>query len=144
MVFRLGRGRGGPQRPAVEPALERDDLVALLGRVQAGQLDRRLVGFGARVAEERLAVKTPLGERLGPAALQLGVPSVGHVDQLAQLLADRLDHRRRAMSQQIAAPTVEQVEVAVPLRVPHVRSLAPHQADGKAIVVGNYVTLEQL
>ena len=26
--------------------------------------------------------------------LQLGVPRVGHVDQLAQLLAHRLDHRR--------------------------------------------------
>ena len=69
VVLRLGRGRGGAQRPAVEAALERDDLVALLGRVQPGELDRRLVGLGARVAEERLAAETPLARGPGPSGL---------------------------------------------------------------------------
>ncbi len=124
VVLRLRGGRGRAQRAAVEAALEGDDLVALLGRVQPGELDGRLVGLGARVAEERLAAETPLRQRLGPQALQFGVPGVGHVDQLAQLLADGLDHRRRTMAQQIAAPAAEQVEIAVPLGVPDVRSFA--------------------
>ena len=82
---------------------------------------------------------------LGPVALQLGVPGVGHVDQLAQLLADRLDHRRRAMAQQIAAPAAEQIEVAVALRCPRRTSLRrATKRDGKAAVVGNHVLLEQL
>ncbi len=144
VVLRLRGGRGGAERPAVEAALEGNDLVTLLGRVQPGELDGRLVGLGAGVAEERLAAETSLRQGLGPLALQFRVPGVGHVDQLAQLLADGLDHRRRAMSQQVAAPAVKQVEVAVPFRIPHVRSLAPHQGDRKAIVVGNHVSLEQL
>jgi hypothetical protein len=41
----------------VEAALEGDDLVAFRRRVQPRQLDRRLVGLGARIAEERLPPK---------------------------------------------------------------------------------------
>ena len=50
----------------MKTAAERDDLVALLRRVQPGQLDRRFVGLGPRIAEERLPAEAPLRERLGP------------------------------------------------------------------------------
>ena len=120
VILRLGGGGGRAEGAAVESALERDDLVAMLGRaVQADQLDRRLVGLGAGVAEERLPAEAPFRKRLGPKPLQLGVPGVGDVDQLAQLIADGLDHRGRAMTQQVAAPAGKQIEIAIPLVVPH-------------------------
>ena len=83
-------------------------------------------------------------KRLGPQPLQLGVPGVGHVDQLAQLLADRLDHRRRAVAQQVASPAGKQIQVAVPLGVPDVGAFAADQGHGKPAVVGNHVLLEEL
>ena len=83
VVFRLSGGGDRAHRAAVEAALERDDLVAAFGGVvQPGELDRRLVGLGAGIAEERLAAETPFRKGLGPKPLQLGVPRVRHVDQL--------------------------------------------------------------
>ena len=145
VILGLGGGGGRAQGAAVETALEGDDLVAVLGRaVQPDQLDGRLVGLGARVAEERLPAETPLRKGLGPEPLQLGVPGVGDVDQLAQLVADGLDDRRRAMAQQVAAPAGEEVEIAVALAVPHPGVLAADQGDGKASVVGDHVALKEL
>ena len=86
--------------------------------------------------------KRPLGERLGEAPLRLDVPGVRDVDQLADLLADRLDHARRAVAEQVAAPAGEEVEVAVPLGVPDLRALAADQADRVAAVVRDHVPLE--
>ena len=64
VILGLGGGRGRAQRAAVKAALEGDDLVALLGRVQADQLDGGFVGLGPRVAEERLPAETPLRRAL--------------------------------------------------------------------------------
>ncbi len=144
VILRLRGGRGRAQGAAVKSALEGDDLVAALGRaVQADQLDRRLVGLRAGVAEEGLPAETPLRKRLGPKPLQLGVPGVGDVDQLAQLLADGLDDRGRAMPQQVAPPAGKQIEVAVPFGVPHPGVFAADQGHGKPPVVGDHVALEE-
>ena len=71
MILGLRRGGGGAQRAAVKAALEGDDLVAPLGRVQPGQLDRRFVGLGARVAEERLPAEAALARAAWPSGLGL-------------------------------------------------------------------------
>ena len=144
VIFGLGRGAGGAVGAAVKAALKRDDLVALLGRVQPGQLDRRFVRFRARVAEERLAAEAPLGEHLGPAALRFGVPGVGHVDQLGHLLLHRLDDPRRTVAQQVAAPAGKEVEIPPALVVPHVRPLAAHERHREPRVVRHDVLVEQL
>ena len=94
------------------------------------QLDRRLVGLGAAVAEEALAAiviftQRPLGERLGKHALGFHIPSIGHVDELCDLALNRLDDPWRAMAQQVAAPPGEEIEVAMPFRIPHPRALSP-------------------
>ncbi len=78
----------------------------------------------------------------GERALGFHVPGVGHVDQLADLVADRLDDPGRAVAEQVAAPAGEEVEVAVPLGVPDPRTLAPDQADREPPVVGDHVPLE--
>ena len=82
------------------------------------QLDGGLVGLGPAVAEEALAAERPLGQRLGERALGLHVPGIRHVDQLADLVADRLDDARRAVTQQVAAPPRKEVEIPVALGVP--------------------------
>jgi len=117
----LGLGRGGERGvgPAVEAALHRHDLVPARGvAVGLGHLDGRLVRLRPAVAEEALAAERPLRERLGERPLGLDVPGVRHVDQLADLVADRLDHPRRAVPQQVAAPAGEEVEEPPPLGVP--------------------------
>ncbi len=61
VVLGLGGGRHGGQGASVERTLEADDLPFVgrmtQARVLAHQLDRRLIGLGARVAEEH-----PVGE----------------------------------------------------------------------------------
>src|SRR5580698_8000225 len=47
------------------------------------------------------------------------------------------------MPEQIAAPAGEEIEIPIPLGIPHVASLAAHQADGIATVVGDHVPFEQ-
>ena len=61
VILGLGRRGQGGVGPAVEAALHRDDLEPARGvAVGPGQLDRRLVGLGAAVAEEALAAERPL------------------------------------------------------------------------------------
>src|SRR5262249_23011461 len=101
--------------------------------------------LGAAVAEERLpADAAALAERLRQQALRLGVPGVRDVDELPDLLAHRLDDARRAVAEAVAAPAGEEVEVAVPLRVPDARPLAAHQADRVTGVIADHVLLEQV
>ena len=65
VILGLGRRRERGVGPAVEAALHRDDLEPARGvPVGPGELDGRLVGLGAAVAEEALAAERPLRERL--------------------------------------------------------------------------------
>ena len=107
-----------------------------------GQLDRRLVGLGAAVAEEALAAERPLGECLGERSLGFHVPGIGHVDQLPDLVANRLDDPGRAMAEQVAAPAREEVEVAVPFGIPDPRAFAPDQTDRVPPVIGDHIPIE--
>ncbi len=143
VVLGLSRGRQCGVGPAVESALHRHDLEpASFVAENPCQLDGGLVGFRAAVAEEALAAEGPLRKRLGQLPLGLHVPGVGHVDQAADLLADRLDDPGRAVAQQVASPARKEVEVPVPFGVPDPRSLTAHEADGEAPVIGDHIPLE--
>ena len=111
--------------------------------VQADEFDRRFVRLGARVAEEGLPTEAPLRERLGPLSLQFHVPSVGNVDQRAQLPADGLDDRFRTVAPEVAAPARKEIQIAVAFAVPNMGSFAPDKVDRKAIVIGNDELLEE-
>ena len=145
MVLGLGRGRQGGEGTAVKSPFHRDDLEPAVGMsISPRQLDRRLVGLGSAVAEEalagmRLRAERPLGKRLGESSLGFHVPRIGNVDELTDLVANSGDDPGRAMAQQVTAPTREEVEVAVPLRVPDPRTLTPDQADGEPAVVGHHI-----
>ena len=110
-----------------------EDLLIVLRAIDEAHAEMALA-----VAEERLALPAgPLGQGFGQLALRLGEPSVGDVDEPADLVADRLDHPRRAVAEQPAAPAGEKVQVAVALGVPDVRAFAAHQADRVARVVAD-------
>ena len=142
VVFRLSRRRGGPECSAVETVVKADDAVATgLGPVQSHQFQRPLDRLGPTVAKEGLSKPTS-AQRLGKLTLRFGVPGVGNVDQSRHLLLDGSDHPRRTMAQDVAAPAREQVEVPIPLGIPHRRSLTPHQANRVTAVVGDHVLLE--
>src|SRR3954449_5232580 len=98
--------------------------------MEPGELDGGLVGFGPAVAEKALAAERALRERLGERALGLDVPGVRYVDELSDLLADRVNDPGRAVAEQVAPPAREEVEIAIPFGIPDPRSLAPDQAHG--------------
>ena len=142
VVFRLGGGGDGAERAAVEAAAEGDDLVLHAVGAEANELDRRLVGLGAGIAEERLSAEAPLGEEPGPFPLGLGVPGVGDMDQPRDLLLHCLDDRRRAMAEEVAAPAREEIEILTPLGIPDLRSHAAFEADREPPVIGDDVAVE--
>src|SRR5260221_10094019 len=125
VVLWLAGGTQRSHRPPVEAVEEGDDLVALLlGPVEPGELDRRLVRLRPAVAEEALAREVgALAELLGELALGLHVPGVRHMDELPDLLAHCGDDARRAVPDQVAAPAREEVDVPVALRIPDERPL---------------------
>src|SRR5436190_8332785 len=130
MVLGLPGGAECSEGTAVEAVDHGDDLVASRLAMEPRQLDRRLHGLGPTVAKEAFAVPAgPLAQGLSQVPLSFGVPGVGHMDELAHLSADRLHHARRAVAQQIATPAWKEIQVAVPLGVPHVGTLATHEAD---------------
>src|SRR5207237_5668291 len=114
----------------VEAVEHRHALVASRLAAQAGELDCRLVRFGAAVAEEALPIDAAaLDQRLCKQPLRLHVPGVRYVDQLGNLVLHGLDDARRAMADQVAAPAGEEIEIALPLGVPDVRPFAADQAN---------------
>src|SRR5262249_21251515 len=146
VIFRLTRGAEGAHRAAVKAVEGSNDLVALmLGTIEAGQLDGRLVGLGAAVTEEAFASEvSALAQFFGQAALRFHVPGIGHMDELADLFAHRGDDARRAVADEIAAPAGEEIDIAVPFRVPDQRALATYQANWVACVVADHVLLKLL
>ena len=71
--------------------------------------------------------------------LRLGVPGVGHVDQLGGLLGDRLDQARVAVADARDGPAAEEVDVPLAVGVPDVRPLAAHGDARQALVVADDV-----
>ena len=108
----LGLLRRGAQR-AVGAAVERvqrDDHVAARA-VLAHELDRRLVGLGARVAEEHAAAQRPRGEPVRQPHVRLGGEQVRDVDQPPDLLLHGRDHARMAVAEVVDRDPAQEVEV---------------------------------
>jgi hypothetical protein len=80
----------------VEGVFHDDDFVAVvLGAVSShltGELDGRLVGFGARVAKEGPLGEGALDQRFGQAHLLFDVVEVADVEQPGGLVGDGLYH----------------------------------------------------
>jgi hypothetical protein len=126
---RLAGERQRPHRPAVERALGGDDRRAAGA---TGQLERRLVGLRAGVAEEHPPVSTGQVEQsLGEPGGGLVRHQVGHVPERGDLPADRLDHGGVGMTEHVDRDPADQVDVVPAEVVPHVCALAAHQREGR-------------
>jgi hypothetical protein len=89
-------------------------LAAHHGLVAPRQLERRLVGLGAGVAEKHLAGKGALGQGLGQADLRLDKIEVRGVVQARGLLGDGLREPLVAVPQDAHRDAGGHVEVAAP------------------------------
>ena len=143
VVLRLAGGGDGRQGAAVEAGLGREDQWAALGAaidaahhvaVLAGQLDRRLIGLGAGIAEEDL-VGAAVGGDPGRQLLLLRDPvEVGHVLQPPQLARQRPPHHRAAVAEGADGDAGHAIEIALALAVPQPDAAAAHQLDREAPV----------
>ena len=104
----------------MERVLERHDRWAAGGR--AGDLDRILDRFGARVDEHRALLAGAAGRELGESAAHLDVRLVGADDEalvevLLGLLLHGSDHRRMAMAEVLAADAAREVDERAPVDI---------------------------
>jgi hypothetical protein len=135
----LRRGGHRAEGAAVEAAGEGDDLVTSAGllAVFPRELDQALVRLRAAVAEEALAgnLDAFLDENAREFGLLVDAVPVRDVDERVRLFRHRFDDRRRAMPERAHGHAAREVEILLPIAIPHIRALATHGPDVIAAVV---------
>ena len=131
----LGLLRGRGER-AVRAPVKRavDDHDVPLRACLAHELDRRLVGLGAGVAEEHAPPEARLRQPLREAHRGLGVVEVADVHQPPGLLAHGRHDARVAVADTGHRDPAEEVQVLVALGIPQARADTAHELDGQARV----------
>ena len=132
----LRRRRQRAVGPAVEAALGDDERPA--GPRLARELERRLVGLGARVGEVDPPADRAGREALGQAGHRVRPEQVGDVDEPRGLVGDRRHDRRVAVPDVADGDPAEEVEVLAPLGVPQPGALSAHELDVVAGVVAHH------
>lgn len=147
VVLRLAGRAQGAHGAAMEAVEHRNDFEPARAAAKASQLDGGFVRLGAAIGEKRLGAARPAragAECFGQLTLQFGVPGVGNVNQLADLIAHRFDDTRRAMAQDAAAPAGEKVEVFVAFVVPNRRFDSAYERHRVAGVVADHIIVKEL
>ena len=106
----LARRRHRRQRPTVETAIKRDDLVGAVSitcAVFARQLDRTLVGLRAGIGKEDAIEAALVDQCLGQLQAYIVEISRTRRNQLHCLCRQRFGHRRRRMSEAIDGPSLD-------------------------------------
>ena len=136
-VFPASGCQGG-EGAAVEAAGQGDDVDGIpalhLGLVAAGQLDGRLVGLGAGVAEEGLAEVSRAEEPAGQLELGLLVEEVAYVPERVRLLHESFVDLVVAVAHGRDGDAGEQVDVFLAVDVPEAGALAVVDGNGVAAV----------
>ena len=127
--FRVLRDFNGKRGAAVECFLGREDAGAAV--VKRSQLQRILVGLGSAVDKKQLIVGVAgdAAEPFGKVALQGVDDRVGVESELFQLTADFMDVVRMGVADADDGMTAIEIEVFLPLVVPHVAALSAHNID---------------
>ena len=135
----LGLAGGGErgQRAAVERVVGADHDMAAGTGPAPGQLERALVGLGARVAEEDLAaglagaaVDEPV-DGAGDLGRQRVAVEVRDVAERPRLLGHRFGHGRMGVAERHHGQPGDEVEVFGVVGVVEHRALAPHEGGGR-------------
>ena len=133
-VFRLATDRHGKQRAAVERGQARDDARLVRTefgmRVFTGELERRFVGFGARVAEERALGERRFGQGTGQAQHRLVGVAVAEVPEGVELFGQRFVHFRMGMAQRGDGDARGEVQILLAFLVPQVQARCAHRHHG--------------
>ena len=111
--------------------------------METREFDRGFVRFRAGVAEEGLSAEASFGEHLGPNALFFHIPAVGNVQESFDLMFKGFDDRFGAVSEEVAPPAGEEVDITVSFRVEDEGALAVRERDGVTRVVWNNVFIEE-
>ena len=130
-VLRLAAGGHGEQRAAMERVQRRDHAHLVrpeaIVRPAPRELERRLVRFGPRVAEEHALGERAVDEPLRESQRRLVREPVADVPDLARLLVERADHCRMAMPERGHRDAAREVDIELAVLVPHARALAAHR-----------------
>src|ERR1700733_2777299 len=116
-----------------------DDQIPTVTRL-ARELDRRLVGLRAGVAEKDLAAEAALRKPLRQPHCGLCVKQVGDVHQRSDLLAHCRHHPRGTMTKICHTNSPQEVEVLLAVLVVEPRSLSPHELHREARVGADHAT----
>jgi hypothetical protein len=132
----------------VEAAPHRDDVAAVAGPVLlgplTGELDRGLVGLGARVGEEHAIGERVVAEQLGELRLLRDIEEVRHVEQRRRLLAHRPHHPRMGVPERGDRDAPGEVEVLLAVAVPDPHPVSPDQRHRIALGGGHHVPVRPL
>ena len=130
----------GAEGAAVEGVVEAENLdslgVAVHNVEMAGELDHRLVRFGAAVAEEGSLERAGLRSQLfGQTDLRFGDVEIRGMPEEPRLLRQGLAHPGIRVADADGRDAPDEVEVTLPVRVVDPGSFAPHQRDRLGPVV---------
>ena len=107
---------------------------AAIVSVQAGDLQRRLIGLGAGVAEEHVVHAGEFRQARCQPLLRADVVEIRGMQKGPGLFLQRLCHRRVGVAKATDGDSGEAVEVGLAGLVEHVAALAPHERHGQAPV----------
>ena len=99
------------------------------------QVQRSLVGLGARVAEKHLAGEGSFGQGLGQSDLPFDEVKVGGVVQARRLCDDGLRKPLVAVAEHAYRDSRRHVEVAATIRIRQLAAFAARHDDGRPAVV---------
>jgi len=134
LEFLLPRRGDRRQRSPVEGIPHGDQLIPAAEPFMAvfpRQLDGRLVGLRAAVAEKNLVREGVLDQHAGEADLRLDVIEVGDMQELCGLLLNRRRHLRMGMSQAAHRNAPGHVQIFPAVAVPDPHPGPPDQHQGK-------------
>jgi hypothetical protein len=136
------------QRAAVERVGERDDLVLLRSgrgvRMPARELERRLVGLRAGIAEEHPLGECRRAELRREAQRGLVGHHVGQVPELLRLLLQCRHEARMTVTERSHRDATGEVHVLATLLVPETASARPHRDEVRGLVAGDHHLVEGL
>jgi len=134
----LAGGGDRGQGPAVKGIEHGENLVTAAPAhrtlVAAHELDGRLVGLGAAVAEKHPGAERQLRDLPRQLRLPRNVIQVGDVQQTAGLLADGLHHARVAVAEVADRQAGDEIQIAPAVRIPQPAPPAPHKGHRKPAV----------